>query len=176
MWPLFFLYGLSKSAFSIFYFGKLVFLFCFMSFFCAMSTICDFLFTLWKLYLFVKTRSSPSLVFLQNGVLEIYRRRFTGENPRVSQISLATRDFLLAPWCSYYHYCTIQLNKPKPGSAQVQVLLAVCQKFAMVKISDKAKRLSSVNHDTEQFFIIIIIMIIIITSCRFAAYFQNTIF
>ena len=35
------------------------------------------------------------------------------------------------------------------GSAQVQVLPAACQRFAMVKISDNAKRLSSVNHTTK---------------------------
>ena len=43
------------------------------------------------------------------------------------------------------------------GSAQVQTLLAACRRFAVVRISDngpgwnKAKRLSLVNHTTEQF-------------------------
>ena len=38
-------------------------------------------------------------------------------------------------WCSGYHYSTTSFNKAS-GSAQVQILLAVCQRFAMVKISD----------------------------------------
>ena len=46
----------------------------------------------------------------------------------------------------------IQLNL-NSGSAQVQTLLAACQRFAMVRISvpaaNKAKRLSSVNHTTK---------------------------
>ena len=48
-----------------------------------------------------------------------------------------------------YNFIQLGLNS---GSAQVQTLLAACQRFTMVRISDmvpvgnKAKRLSSVNH------------------------------
>ena len=42
----------------------------------------------------------------------------------------------MAPWCSGYHYCIISFNKSELGSAQVQILLAACWRFEMVKISD----------------------------------------
>ena len=48
-----------------------------------------------------------------------------------------------------HNFIQLSLN---PGSVQVQILLAVCRRFAMVRISanvqdgNKAKRFSSVNH------------------------------
>ena len=40
----------------------------------------------------------------------------------------------------------LHLAKLNSGSAQVQILLSARQRFEMVRISDKAKRLLSVNH------------------------------
>ena len=66
----------------------------------------------------------------------------------------------MALWCSGYLYCTTSFNK-----AWTQVLLVACRRIGMVRISEvvpvgkKAKRLSSVNHTTEQLIIIILIII-----------------
>ena len=40
---------------------------------------------------------------------------------------------LAVPWCNGYHYCTTSFNS---GSALVEVMLAACQRLAMVRISD----------------------------------------
>ena len=43
----------------------------------------------------------------------------------------------VVPWCSGYHYGTTSFNLSlNSGSAQVQILLVACQRFAMVRISD----------------------------------------
>ena len=70
------------------------------------------------------------------------------------------------PWCSGYHYCNeLSLNS---GSAQAQTLLAACQWFAMVRISDNVpawKKQNAFRRSTipqKQFIILIIIIIIII--------------
>ena len=50
-------------------------------------------------------------------------------NSKITDISY----IYVSPWCSGYDYCTTLFNS---GSAQVQIQLATCRKFAMVRISD----------------------------------------
>ena len=56
---------------------------------------------------------------------------------------------IVVPWCSVCHYYTTSFCK---GQTQVLILLTVCRRFTMVRISDngptgnKTKRLSSVYH------------------------------
>ena len=42
----------------------------------------------------------------------------------------------VAPWYSGYHFTQLYSTKPELRFAQVQILFAVCRRFAMVKISD----------------------------------------
>ena len=73
---------------------------------------------------------------------------------RQSNLFLSCRIFLtryrcgaVVQWLSLLHkFIQLSLNS---GSAQFQTLLSACRGFAMVRISDKAKRLSSVNHTTK---------------------------
>ena len=73
----------------------------------------------------------------------------------------------MTPWCSGYQYYTTSFNKASTeGSAQVQILLAACRRFAMVRISDNGPwleiRPNLVRRSTipqKQFIIIIIITI-----------------
>ena len=57
---------------------------------------------------------------------------------------------LVVTWCSGYRYWTTSFNK---GSAQVQILIATCRRFAMVRTvvpaGNKVERLSSVNHSSK---------------------------
>ena len=72
-------------------------------------------------------------------------------------------------WCSGYHYCTTSFNKAwtqvLPGNRFKSCWRRVRDSrwwgyLAVVPATNKAKRLSSVNHTTKQFIIIVIIIII----------------
>ena len=54
-------------------------------------------------------------------------------------LDLNTLQVIVGPWCSRYHYCTsLFLHDLNYGSAQVQILPAVCRGFAMVRIAYKS--------------------------------------
>ena len=77
---------------------------------------------------------SPKTKTLADGLIE----RTSSMLDEIASLYTAMLDEIdVVPWCSGYHYCknSIQLSL-NSGSAQIPTLLAVCQRFTMVRISD----------------------------------------
>ena len=89
-----------------------------------------------SLYLFLLHKKSVVCLFWSQWCSRgWYRDLYKWSSYRMSRLDMF-KTFLM-PWWSGYHYCTTSFNLgSNSGSALVQTLLAACQRFTVLRITD----------------------------------------